>query len=1047
MFNVPTMRAQLVADGHTAVRNGVKTNVVGNLIIGTNGPFTLLVLTNGAVVTNTATVMISANSSARNNRVVVTSVGSSLGYSTSEGEVHVGENGSFNRLDVLEGATITTREGSIGFAASSKSNLAVIASSGSSWVQSLLQIGASGAANRLVISNGGTVRATSGTIGEASTASNNLVIVTGSGSLWSNSAAIYVGNSGRRNSLLVTNGATVTGGQDHIGFSTNSGNNAVTITGLGSIWRDTSLYIGDRSSFNQLLVTKGGKVIAKNSYVGNAVSGSNNLVVVSDTVNSLGAPPSPSLWTNTGDLYVGYSGACNQLFITNGGVIVNLNGRVGFNYYSGSNQVLVSGPGSLWQNRGSLYLGFSGKGNQLVVSNGGTVTASMLLLGIGATSASNQLVIADGNLIVTNNLNIYYGTLTLNSGLLRAATLSLAASRQPKVAFNGGTLQTRSTSATTTPFTIGNGANAAVFEMLPKGSHSFPGGLIVRNKATLKGAGRISGSVTNQNGGTLSPGSSIGQISVSGNLTLDPGSITVMELNAETGTSDTIVGMKTLTYGGTLQLSNLGGSLADGTSFRLFRARHYAGGFDNVVPHTPGPGLEWNLSRLAVDGVLQVESCCSPADGGPNTLTNGLVAYYRMDTVPPRDAVGKNDLTDEHPGKLGDQIGLIYHCITAGGNSSGFRLSHADNSTFRFGPNHDFTVSTWVNANGIGWTGNYPVFMDKGCFNHRNGFLLYHDNTTFRFSVGNGTTLTSVGSSLTAPNVSTWYNVVGRYSAANQRIYLNVQGTNYQDSTIYSDIIANNSDPFSLFAPSTGEGDCWSQLMDDVGVWDRCLSDAEVQSLYTYGVAYGKGYSWATATNTTIVFQGDARLLGEPTLQTMFSGMSWASNHMTVPQTIISMYVLTNAQNGDPYFGALETNLAQVLSYKGPGTNLYWVGEVGVNDIIVKNSFVTNLTAVQIATALTNFMTALVSNGVKVVPITIYDVQGFEPIEEEDRRYLNHALTHVPGILGFLNTDPWLDTNAMAGFYNASESELTDAGNTNVATHLNKLLNAIAPRE
>jgi hypothetical protein len=92
-------------------------------------------------------------------------------------------------------------------------------------------------------------------------------------------------------------------------------------------------------------------------------------------------------------------------------------------------------------------------------------------------------------------------------------------------------------------------------------------------------------------------------------------------------------------------------------------------------------------------------------------------------------------------------------------------------------------------------------------------------------------------------------------------------------------------------------------------------------------------------------------------------------------------------------------------------------------------------------------MTALVSNGVKVVPITIYDVQGFEPIEEEDRRYLNHALTHVPGILGFLNTDPWLDTNAMAGFYNASESELTDAGNTNVATHLNKLLNAIAPRE
>jgi hypothetical protein len=33
----------------------------------------------------------------------------------------------------------------------------------------------------------------------------------------------------------------------------------------------------------------------------------------------------------------------------------------------------------------------------------------------------------------------------------------------------------------------------------------------------------------------------------------------------------------------------------------------------------------------------------------------------------------------------------------------------------------------------------------------------------------------------------------------------------------------------------------------------------------------------------------------------------------------------------------------------------------------------------------------------------------------------------------------------VAGFYNGSESELTDSGNTNVATHLNTLLNAIAP--
>jgi hypothetical protein len=49
---VPPARAQLVADGETNVLDGVITNIAGDVTVGTNGSFTLLMMTNGAALTN-----------------------------------------------------------------------------------------------------------------------------------------------------------------------------------------------------------------------------------------------------------------------------------------------------------------------------------------------------------------------------------------------------------------------------------------------------------------------------------------------------------------------------------------------------------------------------------------------------------------------------------------------------------------------------------------------------------------------------------------------------------------------------------------------------------------------------------------------------------------------------------------------------------------------------------------------------------------------------------------------------------------------------------
>lgn len=126
---------------------------------------------------------------------------------------------------------------------------------------------------------------------------------------------------------------------------------------------------------------------------------------------------------------------------------------------------------------------------------------------------------------------------------------------------------------------------------------------------TLSGIGAIAGAVDVQFGGALSPGASIGTLTVS-SLTLQSGSTTVMEINKPASTNDNIIGLASVFFGGTLVISNESGALAAGDSFKLFDAvpGSYAGAFEAILPESPGNGLRWDTSDLTVDGTLKVTS-------------------------------------------------------------------------------------------------------------------------------------------------------------------------------------------------------------------------------------------------------------------------------------------------------------------------------------------------------------------------------------------------------------------------------------------------------
>src|SRR5205823_9215755 len=66
---VPTLRAQIVADGATNTLSNVTNSFPGDVTVGTNGSFTLLILADNALVTNSVNGVIGLNATAKSNEV------------------------------------------------------------------------------------------------------------------------------------------------------------------------------------------------------------------------------------------------------------------------------------------------------------------------------------------------------------------------------------------------------------------------------------------------------------------------------------------------------------------------------------------------------------------------------------------------------------------------------------------------------------------------------------------------------------------------------------------------------------------------------------------------------------------------------------------------------------------------------------------------------------------------------------------------------------------------------------------------------------------
>jgi len=245
------------------------------------------------------------------------------------------------------------------------------------------------------------------------------------------------------------------------------------------------------------------------------------------------------------------------------------------------------------------------------------VQASSLIIGSVAISG-NLVAISGGTLVVTNlsgtgTLEVRNGTNLLTSGGVVNTDHLLVSGGFFQ--FNSGTLLTKTTTDNNIqPFLVGDGSSLATLSLVGNGSHSFANGLTVRSNATLAGNGTVVGTLTVQSGGVLLPGlpGSVGKLAFTNSPVLQ--GITSMKIskNGSALTNDQAQVNSSMTYGGTLVVSNLSSTaLAAGDRFPLFSASSFAGAFTSINLPSLDAGLAWT-NKLLADGSIQVISLPIP---------------------------------------------------------------------------------------------------------------------------------------------------------------------------------------------------------------------------------------------------------------------------------------------------------------------------------------------------------------------------------------------------------------------------------------------------
>lgn len=162
------------------------------------------------------------------------------------------------------------------------------------------------------------------------------------------------------------------------------------------------------------------------------------------------------------------------------------------------------------------------------------------------------------------------------------------------------------------------------------GSGLGTGNNTVNSGGTLAGTGSVTGVVSVLDGGVLSPGNGVGTFTINNYASIFDGGTLLIDIDKTNSKNDLLNVTGTLTMAGKLQISALNNTVFNaGDSFKLING-NVIGTPTEIIPATPGDGLDWDLSEFNTSGTLKVKVSTGLNDlriNGkvyPNPFTNTL---------------------------------------------------------------------------------------------------------------------------------------------------------------------------------------------------------------------------------------------------------------------------------------------------------------------------------------------------------------------------------------------------------------------------------------
>lgn len=223
----------------------------------------------------------------------------------------------------------------------------------------------------------------------------------------------------------------------------------------------------------------------------------------------------------------------------------------------------------------------------------------------GATSDSKPIAIASGKTLTVSTAEVGGAGVYTMSGVISGAGGGLTKAGAGTLVLTGANTYTGITTVSQGTLRLGVGGSLTSSTIDVAAGATFDGSaapaINITAAQTLKGSGTVIGNVVVA--GTLAPGNSIGQLTITGDLSLAGTTAMELDRSAVPLNADLASVSGTLTYGGTLTLSNIGGSLVFGDTFNLFDAAATNGSFASITWPAGTTASDW-INNLGTIGSI-----------------------------------------------------------------------------------------------------------------------------------------------------------------------------------------------------------------------------------------------------------------------------------------------------------------------------------------------------------------------------------------------------------------------------------------------------------